>query len=270
MKTIRTLTALALLVLAMLSCILPVFADVIVEPEDAFYRAHADECVYNRYRTYTVNTEVGHAYVYVSPDSSLTVKGWPNGTEVVISWIYTDKNGDDWGLFSQGGWFRMADLTVVYDSFSFIEDHREEMTGYTEGSYTLEASEEKPIPMWSYPGKRSDAAFNSDNIAEYISMLYTDGDGVVWGYISYYKSRRNIWVCASDPYGDGTVTPADPALSEWKAEPTPAGEIPMSEGNVKLLLAVGALVCTVVVVTAVVISVRFKKKENTAEEKTEA
>ncbi len=286
MRMMKKLTVFALVCVTALSLALPVLADVIIEPSDAFYAQHSDECEYQQPRRYIVNTEEGHAYLYVSPVSTLTVKGYPNGEQISISWLYTDKNGDEWGLIShETGWFRMSELTVVYDSVSFLEEHKHEMTEYVKGTYTLEASEEMPIPMWAYPHKMRDSYFYSDDIAAYVQTIYTDAEGVVWGYISYYMGTRNVWVCLSDPYREAkteTATGEDeaPAVSEevptvtvggakveLKAEPTPADEIPASAGNVKILAIVGALVGVVVLVTAAVTFVLFAAKKRQAKKK---
>ncbi len=265
MKTLKISTVSVLVCIMLVSLILPAFADVIVEPADSFYTLHRDECVYNNYRTYIVNTNEGHAYLYVSPDSAITVEGYSNGEKVGISWLYTDKKGEVWGVLShKSGWFRMSDLSVVYDSFSFSEEHSGEMQKYIAGSYTVEATEEKPVIMWKYPGNRYElpTAFRGGNIAEYVSQTYTDAEGNVWGYIVYYMGHKNIWVCLSDPYGEKVNATADGDLP-LKAEPTPPQDIPLSEGNKNTFITVGALVGGVLLLTAVLITAIFvKKKKN--------
>ncbi len=260
---------------------LPVFADLIVEPVDDFFSEHRDECVYNNDRKYIVNTDKGYAYLYANPESNRTIRGYSNGDKVTISWLYTDKSGEVWGvLFSDAGWFRMSDLTVVYDSFSFLADHASEMEEYVQGTYSVIASESEPVAMWRYPGNKSDAFFKYDTVSDHVTKTFTDENETVWGYISYYMGMRNVWVCLSDPNGNnigsinGQTTAelkADPVESdeiptvyvegmniELKAEPTPTEEIPMNDGNVKLFIIIGALVAGVVVITAAVIIV-FKK-----------
>ncbi len=120
----KKIVAFALVCLTLLSVGLPVFADVIYEPPNWFFGKHQDECVYNHNRQYVVNTEEGHAYLYYSPETSRTIDGYANGTQWSISHLYTDANGQTWGIILSGeGWFRMDDLTVIYDSFSFVEEH---------------------------------------------------------------------------------------------------------------------------------------------------
>ncbi len=261
MKRVKRILVLVLLCMTVASLGIPSFADVIVEPKDVFYMTHSDECVYNNYRQYTVNTEHGHAYLYVSPASDMTVSGYPNGANVTVSWLYTDGEGESWGLVSDGGgWFKMSDLTVVYDSFSFLEEHDDEMEEYVQGTYSITASDEAPVPMWNYPGEKCDTFFYHDDVAEYVQRTYTDADGNIWGYIVYYMGQRNIWVCMSDPYGEA-VAPTEAASVELKAEHTPEDDIPMSGENAKILTVVGVLVGGVVIVTAVVIAVMFAEKK---------
>ncbi len=265
MKTVKQLLIMMLLCVTVVSLGLPAYADVIYEPNDLFYKTHSDECVYNNYRQYTVNTEQGHAYLYVSPESEMTVEGYPNGSTVTVEWLYTDGDGETWGLIpEENGWFRMSDLTVVYDSFSFLEEHEGEMTEYVQGTYSIVASDEAPVPMWQYPGKKLELFFYSDDVAEYVQRTYTDADGNTWGYITYYMGRRNIWVCMTDPYGEA-VPLNEAASAELKAEPTPEDEIPMSGGNAKILTVVGVLVGGVVVVTLAMVAVMFAKKKKNDE-----
>ncbi len=281
--TLKSLAALVLLSLLLLSAVLPSFADVIIEPEDSFFAQHEDECTYQEFRQYIVNTDAGHTYLYVNPESDRTIKGYPNGEKVAVYWLYTDKDGEVWGLLSHStGWFRMSELTVVYDSVSFLNEHSHEMKPYVDGSYTIVADESKPVVMWKYPGQRSESSFYDHDVTEYVSETYTDPDGEVWGYIQYYMGMRKVWVCLTDPYGDGGVETDEAVTTDLKAEPTdpdgiptspvgdgdivlkadptPQDKIPMSEGNKRTFIIVGALVGGVVLVTAAVIVVLSGKK----------
>ncbi len=285
MKKSLKIFAFALLCTMLLFVALPVCADVIVEPRDDFFDEHQDECVYNNFRQYVVNTDKGYAYLYVDPESNLTIKGYSNGEAVRISWLYTDKSGEVWGVLSYDtGWFRMSDLTVVYDGYSFIEDHGHEFEAYVQGSYNISASEDDPVEIWQYPGKRLGFSYDYNDIGGFISQTYTDEDGIVWGYISYLVGSRNVWICLSgnesdiieesevtvDLKAEPTVT--DPAPNEkptvtvngevidLKAEPVPHDQIPANPGHYKTLIIVGVLVGGVVVITAVAIVIYGKKR----------
>ncbi len=285
MKKILKIFAFTLLSAVILSVGLSVYADVIVEPRDDFFDEHQDECVYNNSRQYVVNTDKGYAYLYVDPESSLTIKGYSNGEAVRISWLYTDKSGEVWGVLSwETGWFRMSDLTVVYDGYSFIEDHGHEFEEYVQGSYNISVSEDDPVEVWQYPGKRLNFSYGYSDINGFISQTYTDEEGIVWGYISYLVGSRNVWVCLSgnesDIIEESEVTvylKADPVVPEptpdekptvtvngevidLKAEPVPQDQIPANPEHYKTLIIVGVLVGGVVVITAVAIVIYGKKR----------
>ncbi len=260
-----------------LSFVLPISADVIVEPKDDFFEEHIDECVYNNFRQYVVNTDKGYAYLYVNPESSSTVKGYSNGEIVRISWLYTDKSGEIWGVLSyETGWFRISDLTVVYDGYSFIEDHGNEFEEYAKGSYSIVASEEDPVIVWQYPGKKLNHSYTYGDMEDFISKTYTDNEGTVWGYISYLEGSRNVWVCLSDNKGSiieddeetvdlkadqKTTVIVNGEAIELKKAPVPQDKIPVSDGISKTLIIVGSLVAGVVIITAVLIIVYAKKGE---------
>ncbi len=253
MKRIKIRTVFLLSAVLFFSLCLPAFADILVEPEDLFYHAHKGKCESREFRQYTVNTETGYSYIYLSPESSQTLKGISNGEVVGLQWFYTDKNGEEWGVRLNGeGWFRMADLTLVYDCHSFLEEYSDDIRDYEKGSYVLEATSENPVELWKYPGKKFEGSPLTDgDVADYVQKTYTDSQGVVWGYISYRYGTRHVWVCLSQ--GEEVTLPNSSTSepnSDLKADPVPTDQIPMSEGNRQTLILVGCLVGSVVVVTA--------------------
>ncbi len=270
MKLWKKIALFSLILATFFSFCLPAFADVIVEPSDLFYNTHKDECDHRDFRQYTVNTEDGYAYIYVSPGSSQTVKGISNGEVVGFQWFYTDKDGEEWGVRTgESGWFRMSDLTLIYDALSFLEEYADEIRDYEEGSYFLEATEENPVERWKYPGvKYESSPMTNGDVSSCVQKIYTDEQGVVWGYIPYRSGRRNFWVCLSEGEKVENPVSSDPATetpSGLKAEPVPTDQIPMSEGNRRTMILVGSLVGGVVAVTGGVIAVLLitkKKKEN--------
>ncbi len=95
---------------------LPIFADVIFEPYDDFFRNHRDECEDIGMQKYYVNSDDGYACFYKAPESDDIVKEYQNGEELYIQYLYTDKNGDIWGdSFSNEGWVRMSELSLEYN-----------------------------------------------------------------------------------------------------------------------------------------------------------
>ncbi len=287
----RLLTVLVL-VLMLSALVLPVSADVILEPLDDFYESHRKECEYRNERDYIVNTDVGHAYSYRDPETKKDAEGLPNGEVLRIAWVYTDKSGTEWGAYFrehnyyETHWIRMSDVTVIYDCFSFLEEHKDELVECEYGTYKAEATEEKPVIIWNYPGKKAEWSYTHDNVGEAIGMTYTDENGTLWGYVGYYLGSRNIWICITDPHGGGTESEEiDPPLKadptppeniptvsvngvdvELKAEPTPVDEIP-EEGGTNVIKTVGALVGGVVLVTALAIGAIFGRKKITPDDK---
>ncbi len=264
MKMMKKVLLFTLLCAMLLSLCLPVSADVILEPEDDFFQEHREECEYQGYRYYLVNSTKGHAYLYVSPGSSATIEGYQNGEQVAVLWLYTDDLGEVWGALSyEKGWFRMSELSLIYDSIAFLEEHT--LTDYTPGSYPMEAGKAASAIMWEYPGKRTDVFFEED-VEKYISKVYTDEAGEVWGYLSYYRGHRNVWVCLTDPYSDENKQGEEtqPALL---ADPTPIDQIPAREPDGTLLSVTGILIAALLLVTgAVIVAVFVRKKRTPGEE----
>ena len=92
------------------------------------------------------------------------------------------------------------------------------------------------------------------------STLYTDGNGLRWGYVGYYMGRRDSWVCLDDPMNDRldtNIVAVEPSAAQLRGAPTVT---PGSTNRMPLVLA-GVLVALVVVVTLLVIrKVRPKKR----------
>ncbi len=271
MKHIRKLLILVTACLFLLLPAMPAAADIIVEPNNMFYKLHSDDCTHAP-RYYLLNSTEGHVYLYKSPHSSITVEGYPNGTEVYIPYLYTDPDdGSVWGLYNEQGWFLMSELSLIYDSQSFREEHADALTPYVEGSFPLELDETKEIVFWAYPGGKMSYKQADPHLTEGIYDTYTDEYGNTWGYIGYHYGRRNVWVCLNDPFstevGGYHVEKNDVSL---KADPTPSDEIsrfPWGWGIAILIITVlliGVGILVVVAVTVVIICFVFVKKKPAA------
>ena len=117
----------ALLAAAMLLLPCMALADVILEPEDSFYKRHSDQCTYQAGRTYIASGEGGSAPVYGAPDRG-ELRRLSNGEETVCQWLYTDGNGAQWALISDGsGWINLYDFKVKYDWVEFEREHKDEI-----------------------------------------------------------------------------------------------------------------------------------------------
>ena len=113
------------------------YADVLIEPENAFYRSHRDECQHTAYRVYVTEEE---RIVYTAPyGMKILSKGV--GTNFGIEWLYTESDGSVWGYWndwSNAGWIEMSGMKVVYDDISFREEHGSEIVPNTDGRGTFE------------------------------------------------------------------------------------------------------------------------------------
>ncbi len=256
----------ALLGLLILILALPAFADVIVEPNDLFYQTHRDECERVTSRSYLVNSEQGYIYVYKDPQLGTTMKGLSNGERVIVSYLYIDKNGGEWGCgnISEGGWYRMSELSLCYDSIAFFEEHGDDCVNYKQGSHTLEADMENPIIAWAYPGGELRQKLTWDP-SDAIETAFTDELGNVWGYIAYERGLRDLWICLSDPHSEtvGGYAAEENGIS-LKAEPLPSSKIPPSRGNIKVYVGIGIAVGCVVIGSACGIFILSRKKKKEA------
>lgn len=107
--------AISLLLCLLLTAALavPALADVIWEPNDDFYFAHFDECRASN-ESYPAAADTT---VYADPETPVSVGVIPAGENVPTPYIWTDKNGDEWGYVeyydaSDAGWIQgWVDLT---------------------------------------------------------------------------------------------------------------------------------------------------------------
>lgn len=259
----KKLISLLLASMATLSLTMPAAADVIWEPEDSFYQKHRDECVYED-RAYELAGYDGSVAVWNAP-GGMVLEELPNGERARVQFRWSG-NGVEWGYIynvfgnrSDGGWVPMDDLTLIYDSRQFLEDHAAEIV------------EGDPVPvefdsavLYSYPGGpaggilKEDAAYMP--FSEVFSTLYTDGNGLRWGYVGYYMGRRNGWACLDDPLNerlDTGIVPVEPSAAQLRGAPTVT---PGVAQRLPLVLA-GVLVALVVAVTLLVIrKVRPRKR----------
>lgn len=258
----KVLISLLLAAAAMVSLAMPAAADVIWEPEDSFYKKHRDECVYEN-RAYEFAGYDGSAAVWSAP-GGMVLEEQPNGGRVRVQFRWTG-HGVEWGYFYgldgsiDAGWVPMDDLTLVYDSRQFLEDHASEIL------------EGDPVPvefdsavLYIYPGGPVSDILKEDRaympFSEVFSTLYTDGNGLRWGYVGYYMGRRDGWVCLDDPLNehlDTNIVAVEPSAAQLRGAPTVT---PGVTQKLPLVLA-GVLVALVVAVTLLVIrKVRPRKR----------
>lgn len=246
-----------------------VHADVLLEVDDSFWRAHQNECDY-LYRTYTVNGDQGYAILWESPVSSRQEEVLTNGTSISTNWHYTDSKGETWcavntGEYSQGyekisGWIKTSDCLVNPDYISFREAHEEEFVEY-DPAYDNALEGLETVVLWTYPcsGKvktdRMDAGGLQDR--RVYNTCWKDSQGRMWAFVGYCYGVRNTWICLDDPANpeleaDESVIPRDAVV--YPA----ADDLPDTKSGVTGLTI--AAVLAVVAVTIVLLWLFFVRK----------
>lgn len=236
-------------------------ADLIIEPDDAFYRSHRPSCTYVS-RFYIANGEDGYSTIYVNPESKLTVYKVTNGTEFYVSfsydksWLYCQVTiyAEDGSVSYKKGWIPEKDCLLKYDGIAFYDDHISEVKDY-QGEFD-QYQLEKEILVWSYPGSGEIVRRFKEFDPSHIAYVYTDEQGQTWGYIQYHFGTVNAWVCMGDPENEDLpvqkimngdlIPPVEPKSSFKDGE------------NIPFLVA-ALLVAGVVVVTLLLIRRLYKK-----------
>lgn len=227
------------------------FADVIIEPENGFFRKHREECSHIGGRTYLADGPDGSLTLYTSPGSA-GAKDIPNGEAFYCEWIYTDKEGTVWG-FSQRHelWVPLGLTLVQYDDAAFRAEFRNKIVPNDGRSV-----EGRPLAMYAYPGAPDPFLLD---MGEGLTPeeLYVDEQEFTWGSVGYYYGVRNKWICLDDPSNEKLQ-------GEAKA-PVPSGytaprSLPSGSGIGLILYIVGGIA----VITAVTVLVLFRRKKPTA------
>lgn len=185
----------------------PAAADVIWEPEDSFYNAHREEMTYVN-RQYQLAGHGGSVTLCDKPEGAAR-KTLDNGQSVTVQFTWPGEI--DWGYvvyFGQDGfegWVPMDDLSLIYDSQSFAEDHGAEIV--TGGPVPVEFTQ---AVLYAYPGGPSGGVLEEDrdyqSFSQVFTQTYTDGSGLRWGYVGYYMGHRESWVCLDDPMNENLDT----------------------------------------------------------------
>lgn len=188
------------------------FAHAAWEPEDDFYIANKDKCVYLS-RSFYANGDGGYLSIKKEPGSNKEVAEFKNGEILKISYT-CGYNGEIWGIaeFPEPGnlewitgWIPMDQLVTVYDYISFEDDHGSEFYRYS-GSVDMLFKPEN-IVFWKWPGSGEISWIlqaewrdpGSDEIFLIPSSAFVDSEGREWGFFNDVYSNRNSWVCLSDP-----------------------------------------------------------------------
>ena len=270
---------LVMLPIVLLFALFPIAAnaDIIPEPSDNFYERNRADCEYIN-RVFYANGESGYIMLKNEPGSRDEVIAFVNGTIVNVSFTY-DRNGEQWGVITyetaagQGdewntntGWIPMSELVVVYDYISFNEDHAGEIYDYSGGSPDS-LSENLEIVIWAWPGsgevlRTLTTSSGRDFTEGELTWLtpekaYTDADGREWGFIPYFYSSRNTWLCLSDPT-NADIPAFNPAPTPQLRTPIDPGALPSPRSGFPMLPIIISLVAIVVIGSAILIKIFWK------------
>lgn len=191
----KRILSLIAVVTAVIQLLVPVHAsaNVIFEPDNGFYRRHSEECEYLNRACYPGED----TWLWAAPNLAVTEKlDEEQEKEVYISFVYTDKEGIQWGYADlENRWILMADLFLKYSSTEFWKDHEKEID--TDKVYTIPKNTH--FVLWSYPesGMIIDEDVNLLADKE-ITAFYQDSTGRTWGNIAYIYGIYDVWVCLSD------------------------------------------------------------------------
>ena len=131
-----------------MSLAVPAAADVIWEPEDAFYKSHAEDCTLLQ-RSFYTNGAAGYVNFYASPESSSVTGQMENGEKLYVYWQY-----EDWGYVEEEGWVALSDLQLIYDYLSFEEEYGDQFLPYDAETCgpLLDEWTGDTLALWPYPG----------------------------------------------------------------------------------------------------------------------
>lgn len=254
-----------LMTLAMLLALTaPACADLLWEPRNSFYEKHSGECDYVG-RSHYANGGEGFVTLWDAPGGSIVEGQFQNGTTLEVYWQYEDWGcatiwGDETGEIS--GWVPMEDLCLIYDHISFEEEYGDQFRDYN-GELADYEGEDDGITFWEYPGAAEpnitwtyggdiiDNLAGTEDRDSYIQAVFVDENGLSWGFVGYMYGRMNAWVCLDDLTGTSF-----PLREVSQPELVPAQMPVLPAAAYVPYILVGA----VVVVTAVLLAVFFRKR----------
>lgn len=256
--------------LMVLSLASTALADMVWEPDNAFYRKHQRQCE-SHDRRYYANGPKGFVTFWDAPDGSTVQFQQENGAALWIYYIY-----EDWGCTSVrdggnrkevSGWVPMKELYLIYDHISFEEEYGEHFEPYDGQFDTSVLKAGNKIWLWEHPFAREPKhklPLNSANLGEFedpdslFSHTYTDRNGRVWGYTDYLCGTRDCWVLLENPACEGVKTSSVPEADDLIT----SGEIvpPKTPVLPTVSYLPYFLVAGVVAVTAVLLVVMKRRK----------
>lgn len=264
----RKLLALLTVLLLVVTMATPAFADVIWEPRNSFYELNRDECEYVN-RTYLANGREGYVSITKSPKSSSEILNVSNGTTVYVSFVWTAKDGTQWGIgypagvFDKEGWMPLTALAQIYDYRDFEDDHGAEFKDYDGSGDHLTEACAYAYPGGIYQSKLEHWGDGNFGLSDCFDVLYTDENGLRWSYVGYYYGHRNCWVCIDDPMNENLGIESARTVDQMRGsnpieELRPAAIGVPAARTFPLWIIPLLLVIVVAVVTAVLVRKRRK------------
>lgn len=249
-----------------------VFADILIELDDSFWRNHQDDCV-SRYREYTVNSPEGYAALWESPVSSRQTEVLSNGTKLSGLWHYTDQKGEKWFAVQSGkrndnleeiirGWCKASDCYVEPDEVSFEEAYSSEFAGWDSAYDHVFTGADKLI-LWKYPcsgeveGELEEVPdWLRNSPGQELNTCWRDPQGRMWTYLNYIFGYRNVWICL-DNLSNADIGKDESILSLPESIYPAAGDPPKpSTGTGGLTIAA---VVSVAAITIILLVMLFRK-----------
>jgi len=257
MKVIISLLSLCILLFVPLTA----YADVIIEPENDFFKQHQNRIVYLG-RSFSANGEDGSVFLKREPGSKNNTDTLQNGTVAYMQYscLY---DGDFWGFsLEYSGWVNLSEMLVLYDYVAFEEEYFDDLYIYT-GDYA-DIKETKAALAWSWPGASAPLwtieDLNTDNFR--VAYAYTDDEGREWGFVTYLYGSRNVWFCLSDPLNrDILAFNPTPAPDIWESETAHIDirqYIDEQKSETFMIVVIVCLVAALVVGTIVLIKIFWK------------
>lgn len=205
-------------------CVLtvPAHADILWEPNgNQFFEQHRKDCSYEG-RGYYANGPEGFVTLWNAPNGNVVLSQYENGTKLRVYYIYRN-----WGLIciwedgtETSGWTSLADLSLAYDHISFAEEYAGQIRDYG-GEFADYSGQAACVNFYEYPGapeikstEEPKPAYLNDYIDHLtgaadgnsaIQSVFTDEEGLVWGYVNYLYGPVEGWFCLDRP--DGTDFP---------------------------------------------------------------
>lgn len=242
-----------------------VCADVIDDPY--YSNDYFEQSEYNSSREVLIFRD---SFVYNDPKEMKPVADLKKGDTVYIDYLYDAKDGSRWGGYiydsekDAHGLINMENTVRIYDSDTFIEEHREEFDEYNGELYGFNRNDR--IVLWKYPSsaeyfKILDSEEQLQNFFWFESRdknkrIWTDENGSKWVGLYYYRGTY-VWIYLTDPCSENIERLDDIIILTENGEKEYASEFLSYDKRLPLILAAA---CAVVSAAFIFFIKLFRKK----------